>query len=123
MALTPAVPALPQALKSERVQYGNIVLNLQLVSWNAHQATLRPGETQFTGILSRAGKRQQAYFIASVRNAQIASLDIFEVMAPEGYVQGHVSVESEEGAGGAPLPIVFLSCYLIDLLNNSGLCR
>lgn len=118
---TPLVPVLSQALMSQRIRLNNATLALQVVGSNRQQPASR-GETVVSGILSRIDNPREVYFTAYLRGQRIVSLSLFKVVAPQGYFEGNLSIVPDTGSEGAPLPLVFMSCYLSALLGYNGLC-
>ena len=120
--LAPSVPTLPGSLTTQIVRWGSIELRLQNLS-SGPDSNGRQEDTVIKGTVSRMGKPEYIYFIATLRASSIVSLDLFETAARDGYVSGSVSMVPLQSTGTSLVPLLFLSCYVSDMLDGRGLCR
>ena len=101
---------------------GSIELRLQNLS-SGPDSNGRQEDTVIKGTVSRIGKPEYIYFIATLRASSIVSLDLFETATRDGYVSGSVRMVPLQSTGTSLVPLLFLSCYVSDMLDGRGLCR
>lgn len=116
-SLKPPVATLSERLSSQIISVGHVVLSLQVLSRKSTQDV--PSAIVTKGIISRGDKREQLYFTAILRESRFVSLTIMQG-ANDQDISSIVSIVPDENAVFAPLPLLFLSCYVSEMVGGQG---